>query len=491
MVATAYTVEIIWWCVVLGALLIPLYSSQWLALRFTPPKKRLPLKVSMLSLGSVCVAALVVRANDPSSVFGRLSLSTNALFAAQSSAMLIFCGSNWLVANARSLYKQINEPMPRFIAPLLYGSGIVFQLTHSIVIFVQGQMMARPNEHSEWSVVRLSIVLDLVLDVEVMILLVTSWVLYVPLRGRIASFVAKLALQEEARVKQLAQNAATAAAAATATTPPPIAPKARLALPADSVDVSVSSAQHQQQRQLQAEIVRPLVVQVVVMGAADTPTRGATPTLPSSAQHATGLRSNPLSPSPSPVTAAAATAQPSIAVVSSVGGSAAQDRLDELRGGMRKLIIMTVLVSIVCLGTGLNTITRLSRTLRGEVVRADLDGEDPESYSTARLIPMLLHLLGCFVTVWYVWSPISVWASARVRRERHTPFWHTIRHGPPAEAMSRYHAETRKTHPREGGGANPAAPEPSIHAAISKVTQTKRNSGESVHAPPAAPKQAW
>lgn len=517
MPAAAYTYEMIWWCAVLGGVIIPLYLSQWLALRFTPPKKRLALKVSMLSLASVCVVALAVRCSDPSAVFGRMSVSTNSLFAAQSSAMLILCASNWLVANARSLYVQINEPMPKFIAPLLYGSGVVFELTHSIILLVQGQFISHPESHSAWSVIRLTIVLDLVLDVEVLILLVVTWVLYVPLRGRIASFVAKLAMQEEARVKHLAQLAQSASTAATNVPAAVMSPLARLAV---APDVSVSSAHlpPQQQHRGGPEITQPLVVQIAVLAspssaaAGDTPARCATPTLPPalSPAHGHGLRSNPLSnatvhptpspsPSLSPVNVAVST-QPapvgaSAGVGVGVGGSAAQDRLLYLRQGMRKLVIMTVLVSVVCVGTGANTYTRLSQTLHGKITSADIDGPDPESFSTGRLIPMMLHLLGIVVAVWYVWTPPAIWASAQVRRDRNTPFWHTLCHGPPTEALSRYHPETRKTNPmREigGGGAggcgNAAGPEPSAAHAISK--QSKRNSGDGMPFA-TAPKQAW
>jgi hypothetical protein len=332
MADSMYTVEAAV-LIVLVCVLWPLYVVQLLALRFTPRRRWIPIKAVMLATGFVGTVTLTARMVDPSSVFGRIPVYANSGLAVQATAGAFIIAASWLVASARSLHAQIQQPMPRFVTPVLYGSAFAFQLIDTSLIIAQSQMLQRPDLYSEWEVNRLDIALDLVLDAQTALVFVCNTYLYIRLRQKIATFIGTLQQQEEAveraKQRQLQQTAATPAAT-TAKAPPSTAAAAPAGLsPAVHIRIQVHP-------------------EPATGGGGSAATHGRTG-----------------SGGPS----ASASVPPS--------SSASADRVRDLSGALRKLTYMSFCVSLVCIGAIANSVPRLNNLFQQIVEKQDLYGPDP------------------------------------------------------------------------------------------------------------------
>ena len=424
MPALGYTVDVIVLCT-LVAIAWPLYVGQLLALRFTPRKKRVMLKVCMILTGLFTLVATTVRAPDANSVFGRISDCLSAEMASQATAGVMYSGCFWLLASAKSLYVQIQQAMSRALAPALFGSVIVFQLTHTTVILVQTELLQR--NYSDAALLRLTVVLGFVLVVQTLFMLAVTWLLFLNLRRKIAAFIAKLAAQEATRVAHRRQQQLPAV---------PLV----VAGPLAGYETSSVSSHPQGQYSLQ----HPLVLQARVNssdqdddGSSAAGTLGAmTPrTLPtaasprvtnanaisprtadattprvaavnawtangalaplkppppaSSRRNTSGAASGggsaaSVHPAPPPLSAGggvgvvaivvaaalpktnAAAAAAVYATASASSVSSAQDRLSELAAALRKITRMTMLITLICAGTVGDSYLGLKAGLQGQ-----------------------------------------------------------------------------------------------------------------------------
>lgn len=195
MADSLYLAELLF-VVIMVACAWPLYVLQLITLRFTPRRKLVPVKSVLLGGGFLVVVAMTMRTPDPSAVYGRLSTHYNLIIEAQSTSFVLYCTSSYVVASAKSLFMQIQQPPPRFLAPVLYGSVLAFQILYTTVLIVQSQMLERPHQYSAWSIMRLWILLDLALDIEIAFLLACGWYLYRGLRTKLKAFIVTLKEQE-------------------------------------------------------------------------------------------------------------------------------------------------------------------------------------------------------------------------------------------------------------------------------------------------------
>jgi hypothetical protein len=116
--------------------------------------------------------------------------------------------------------------------------------------------------------------------------------------------------------------------------------------------------------------------------------------------------------------------------------SSAEDRISGLAAALRKITLMTLLITVVCIGTVGNSYISLQASFEGSRTEDYIVASNPEQYGAAHLITSVLHMLSVFVVLWYTWTSPSVWMNAAIRRERHTPFWATLCHGPPTQLVS-------------------------------------------------------
>ena len=184
------------------SLLWPLYISQLLVLRFTAKKKRVALKLHMLLFALFGLVCMTIRVADPSAVYGRLSQGFNNEMVAQTTSAVLYAAASWIVASTRSLYLQINQPMPRFVAPALYVSVVVYHLCQTITVLVQTLIRDQvPSHYSPMAVMRLTVLLDATQNCELLFLVTCCWYLCLQLRKKIASF-----LQQSTRVGERHQR---------------------------------------------------------------------------------------------------------------------------------------------------------------------------------------------------------------------------------------------------------------------------------------------
>ena len=151
--------------------------------------------------GLVCCS---IRSPDPSGVFQRLSPGVNSLLVAQSTSVVMYAAATFIVAGGETLYVEVRETMPQAFPIGLFASVVVFQLGTTATLVSQSVMREAPfSSHRDASIMQLSIVLDLLMDLEVSLVMVpVFWVLYFALKKKIAVFIAMHDQETERREAQ-------------------------------------------------------------------------------------------------------------------------------------------------------------------------------------------------------------------------------------------------------------------------------------------------
>lgn len=393
MVAAGYTYQLAFVCSLL-LIIWTLYIIQAITFRFTPRRRLVKLKVVMLGFASVALVCSSVRAPDPSGVFGRISLPLTGQLSVQSTAAQFFVAASWLTVSTRALYVHISYPMPRWIAPGLFLSVILFQLCNTITTIVQMHMVRHPNDYDSFAPMRMQLLMDVVLDVEVMFLLSTCIYLWYSLRGKIAAFLMRLEQQEATRLErrqQVSQAAATPA-------------------------LFVRVRSHSRATSLPGIVVA--ATQVAVHARRQSMPRSTANTYACTSSSSSAVSSSSSDSSshvPPPPTVTIVVVTP--------------DRLVYLNVAMTKITRITVVACLVSMGTIASTYSRILLAARGGIDRDTLYGKDPDSFALAGSLGITLQLLCLLAVVYYVWSSPAIWFRFKQRHDRHTPFWLTLWRG--------------------------------------------------------------
>lgn len=421
MVAFGYTIEM-WGVVALSFATLLLYTIQLLTfLHFSRMKKKVAqVKTHMLLFGLFCIIAVGLRSPDPSAVFGRLNDGWNLEMSVQSTAAIFYVAACWISASCRSLYMQIKQAVPIYIAPVLFSSVCIFHLLHTAVTLAQNRMLADPTRYSERDVMKLYLLLDVSIDIEIVFLLSASWYLCGALRAKIVRFLSRTSssvapmpqivnatLPPSPPTTQAIEQRLPAAAAVVQITSSTKIPEAWMRVVTGATTLNIPTAPSFKSTPIQA--VEVSVVHLPTMtggtlGPVGHTSVGIDQQQQAQADEGEGKRNEELPPSPRNsfhqkfITTTPASAslrqlpESPLSNLSTVNDSnamamqrqafvtttdAAASRSADLSAAIRKVTKVTIIATFLALVAIANTYSRIKLNAGGGVDATDLHGQDP------------------------------------------------------------------------------------------------------------------
>ena len=199
----------------------PLYISQFMAYRFTPPRRRNVHIHRLLQLGALALLFQSVRCVDVSCVFGRVPWTAQAVLSDQVTALMSFATVRVLHVSARTLYALLAKPFPRLLTWLLLGTACVYQLCSAVISVLILAITPRgpvADASDAYSHRLMNLHGSRIFNFEVMCLNISlvSWLTLFGLRGKVRTFAR--ALQEQESHMHRARAAAAGASTLASTT---------------------------------------------------------------------------------------------------------------------------------------------------------------------------------------------------------------------------------------------------------------------------------
>ena len=114
------------------ALLWPLYISQFIAYRFTPPRRRNVSLHRLLQLGALALLTQTIRCMDLDSLFGLLGWAVEAVLTDQVSSFIVFAAARVLLLSADTLHVLLARRVPRTLQWTLYATAGGYQLCTAV-----------------------------------------------------------------------------------------------------------------------------------------------------------------------------------------------------------------------------------------------------------------------------------------------------------------------------------------------------------------------
>ena len=413
-------------------ILWPLYISQFLAYRFTPPRRRNANNYRLLQLSALALLFQSVRCVDVDSVFSVFGVNgwvVEALLGDQVTVLIVFATARVLLLSADTLYVLLARRVPRSLQWMLYATGWGFQACNiatgcALLVLVPAGPVDSYDapHHARINWVRRVRVGALALVCAALSL--ASCVTLLGLRGKVARF-AKILEQQEHRATRGAAALALALAAATAeaTAPeaynhlnlnlrPTAASSDAVGHPAPAPAVQITTARMVRVQPADAQQRLPATAAAAAAAAAGGPDAlivisDGSPTL-------NAVAVAPCNPTPmawqelaSPAAAVAVVAAVAVAGASASASassplSPSSSRLQMLRSASSKLSRLFVLLNVVA---GVSVLSCGGLLASGTLERELTDPRDPAAPPAPTSSRQPLYALGqqlaILVIVWY------------------------------------------------------------------------------------------
>ena len=110
----------------------PFYISQFIAYRFTPPRRRNVHLHRLLQLGALSLLFQTIRCVDVDSVFGLIGWAAEAALSDQASVFVVFAAVRVFLLSADTLYVLLARKVPRALQWSLYMTACGYQLCNLV-----------------------------------------------------------------------------------------------------------------------------------------------------------------------------------------------------------------------------------------------------------------------------------------------------------------------------------------------------------------------
>jgi hypothetical protein len=464
-VAVAYHVETAIWSTITFSYVV-LFSGILLGFRFTPAKKRSDAKVTMVVLGFCSILLNIARCFDLSAVNGKIDFTTADFLHGLVTSFHLFALITFIQSLARSLYTQMQQPVPRFYSIALVSAATFYVLATIILsAMTYGPYRNRDTERLS----KLNALKQGAFYVAISSIASIEIVLFFRLRWRLMRFIATVETQN--------RNIAAASAAS---------PKQMMKT-------------HERKATGHPGII--------VVSSEDAGSDPASPT------NGGVDRSGAASPIPNDANGDESPGDEvkmSVMITSTKGASAPappvqqsshEQRIAELRTAVKVLTglsIAVVLLTVLCIGFNF---TDLIDVINGkDLTIIQLYGNDPTDYVALHSLMPFVQQINLAIICWFGWTP-WLWLP-KYTRERNLNFWDVLLHGLATSQGSRTGGSRLEVSDKRGvnlpsrtnAGSSKVAPMATTTKGSANLTTTTVDParGESIFLSPSPqPMQAW